>query len=379
MSGRLANPAVGPGARHGLSARGLEKSFGAQAVLRGVDLDVPEGSLTAILGPSGSGKTTLLRIVAGFERADAGTVHIGGTLVEGTHESLAPERRHIGYVPQEGALFPHLSVGRNVLFGLPKSRRSPGQLEALLEMVGMAGYAGRAPHQLSGGQQQRVALARALAVEPALVLLDEPFSSLDPALRTSVRADVAQVLRKAGTTAVLVTHDQGEALSWADHVAVLREGRIRQLDVPQRLYGRPADPELARFLGEANLVPGTLSGHHRVDTAFGRLELVGEAPAGQGQPVEVLIRPEQLQLVEAPGPAESEWSVGDLRRVDGTVVDFQYFGHDAVLRLRPDPGTGLVPLVVRAVGPQGWEVGQRAGMVVRGPVVVWPRDRTTRV
>src|ERR1700723_238010 len=235
-----------------VAVTGLQKAFGTHPVLTGVDLEVPAGSLTAILGPSGSGKTTLLRLLAGFERADSGTITIGDTLVDGPGTYVAPERRRIGYVPQEGSLFPHLTVEANVGFGLSARDRRGGQAASMLEMVGLGGLGRRYPHQLSGGQQQRVALARALAIEPALVLLDEPFASLDAHMRASVRADVQRICRGAGTTAILVTHDQDEALSMADRVAVLRDGRIVQYSAPQDLYTLPADPALARFIGDAN-------------------------------------------------------------------------------------------------------------------------------
>src|SRR5580658_8988797 len=208
---------------------GLHKAFGTHPVLTGVDLEVPEGTLTAILGPSGSGKTTLLRLLAGFDRADRGEIVIGGTVVDDDRTHVPPERRCIGYVPQEGSLFPHLTVAANVAFGLPAKQRRAGKPDTLLAAVGLDGLGKRYPHQLSGGQQQRVALARALAIEPAVVLLDEPFASLDAHLRASVRADVHHVLRQAGTTSILVTHDQDEALSMADRVAVLRHGVIAQL------------------------------------------------------------------------------------------------------------------------------------------------------
>ncbi len=185
---------------NGLVISDVWKSFGTQSVLRGVDLEVPAGSLTAMLGPSGSGKTTLLRIVAGFDRADRGSVSLGGTLLDGPRHRTAPEHRKIGYVPQEGALFPHLTVGRNVAFGVPRAERRSGAIGDLLELVGMRGMGHRYPHELSGGQQQRVALARALAVRPELVLLDEPYSSLDPSLRAEAPADVRSVLRRAATT-----------------------------------------------------------------------------------------------------------------------------------------------------------------------------------
>src|SRR5271170_1400688 len=202
-----------------VAVTGLYKAFGAHQVLTGVDLEVPAGSLTAILGPSGSGKTTLLRLMAGFERADAGTIGIGDVLVDGPGVYVAPERRRIGYVPQEGSLFPHLTVAANVGFGLPARDRRAGRAASMLEMVGLGGLGRRYPHQLSGGQQQRVALARALAIEPAVVLLDDLFVFLDALLRSCVYADGHDMFRRDGTTGVLVTHDQDEALSVADQVA----------------------------------------------------------------------------------------------------------------------------------------------------------------
>jgi len=282
--------------RH-VTVTGLDKAFGAEPVLAGLDLEAPAGSLTAILGPSGSGKTTLLRLLAGFEHADAGTIGIGGVLVDGPGVYVPPERRRIGYVPQEGSLFPHLTVAANVGFGLPARQRRGGTVEALLETVGLEGFGRRYPHQLSGGQQQRVALARALAIEPAVVLLDEPFASLDAHLRATVRADVQEIFRRAGTTAVLVSHDQDEALSVADRVAVLLDGRIAQCAPPEDLYCRPADPRLASFAGDANLVEGVVSGS-MVKTMFGCLPLDPAAtiPGSAGQ-VTVLIRPEQIDMV----------------------------------------------------------------------------------
>jgi iron(III) transport system ATP-binding protein len=355
----------------GLVVSGLHKSYGSLPVLAGLDLSVPDGSLTAILGPSGSGKTTLLRVVAGFETADRGTVWIGGT----DATALPPEARHVGYVPQEGALFPHLSAERNVAFGVDRRRRRTGVARDLLELVGMAGMGRRYPHELSGGQQQRVALARALAVEPRLVLLDEPFSALDAALRASVRADVAAILRRAGATALLVTHDQDEALSWADHVAVIRDGLIGQFGTPQDVYASPDDPELARFVGDANLLPGVVDGRS-VRTALGVLPVEGALPPSAGGPgdgangaagaagaeVVVLVRPEQLRLLREPRGAP----------MTGRVEEYVFFGHDAVVRVRPDAdANGSPPLVVRVTGGSVWEPGERVGLATTGPVRAW--------
>ena len=256
---------------------------------------MPAGSLTAILGPSGSGKTTLLRLLAGFDRPDRGTVRIGEQTVDGAGVHVHPEHRRIGYVPQEGGLFPHLTVAANVGFGLTRAARRQ-RVGDLLELVGLADLARRYPHQLSGGQQQRVALARALAVEPEVVLLDEPFASLDAHMRASVREEVQRILRASATTTLLVTHDQDEALSLADLVAVLRDGRIAQYATPQDLYARPIDDELARFVGDANLMEGVLEGA-LVETPLGKLPALwhGEPLPTRCQ-VTVLVRPEQIEL-----------------------------------------------------------------------------------
>jgi len=345
-----------------VAVTGLHKAFGAHPVLTGVDLEVPAGSLTAILGPSGSGKTTLLRLLAGFERADAGTIAIGDATVDGPGGYVAPERRRIGYVPQEGSLFPHLTVAANVGFGLPTRQRRGGRVDAMLETVGLGGLGRRYPHQLSGGQQQRVALARALAIEPAVVLLDEPFASLDAHLRASVRADVQEIFRRAGTTAVLVTHDQDEALSTADRVAALRDGKIAQCAPPEDLYSRPADPGLARFIGEANLLDGLLDGS-MVKTLLGCLPLdpavTSRGTAGQ---VTVLIRPEQIDI----GPNQDG--------IPARVTSYRYHGHDAVLHVQPGTDPGAPPLVVRIPGGPHRPVGSAVTLRARGPVFAWPGE-----
>ena len=332
-----------------LRIAGVAKAFGPQPVLRGVELAVPAGSFTAILGSSGSGKTTLLRIVAGFERPDDGEVRLGEDVVDdASHRFVPSERRRIGYVPQEGALFPHLSVGRNVAFGLPRGPDRRGRVDELLELVGLSGYRRRYPHQLSGGQQQRVALARALAVGPEFVLLDEPFASLDVAMRSSVRADVLAVLRQAGATSILVTHDQDEALSMADQVAVLRDGVIAQLDTPTALYGRPGDVELAQFLGESNVLEGDVH-DGTASTALGRLSVAagtGSADAGAGP---------------GPGPARADPA--------GRVPERRDRRHGADLRvLRPR---------CRGAGPARWRVPARPGRAGqrRGSLRAWAPGR----
>ena len=349
-----------------LDVLGLEKRFEALEVLRGIDLAVRSGSFTALLGPSGSGKTTVLRILAGFERADRGTVTVGGTVVDDGHRVLAPERRRVGYVPQEGALFPHMTVEKNVGFGLGRRRdraRARARVDELLEMVGLAGLGARYPHQLSGGQQQRVALARALAVSPGVILLDEPFASLDAEMRAAVRADVLDVLRRAGTTTLFVTHDQDEALSSADQVAVLVDGRIAQASGPRELYARPSSPEVALFLGAMNLVGGTFDGSS-VRTDFGVLDVESArdrpAPPRSG-PAVVLVRPEQLEVTDDPSGSPRQ----------GEIVRAEFLGHDVVVWVKADGGDSAAPLVARVAGNRSLVVGDRVGMRAEGPVVAW--------
>ncbi|MGA3146047.1 MAG: ABC transporter ATP-binding protein [Acidimicrobiales bacterium] len=367
---RPAPTAEGSTAASGLEIMGVCKSFGSQEVLTGIDLEVPEGSLTAILGPSGSGKTTLLRVTAGFERSDRGTVVLGGRLVEDAHVVLPPEQRGIGYVPQEGSLFPHLTVAANVAFGVPRAarRKSGSTISELLDMVGLAGLGDRYPHQLSGGQQQRVALARALAIRPALVLLDEPFSSLDASLRSSVRSDVQDVLRAGGITAVLVTHDQDEALSIADRVAVIRDGVIRQHGTPQQLYDHPVDPAMARFLGNANLVPATVEGD-RVDTPFGPMTLRPDSGRGRiSGPVVALVRPEQLAI-------STTVTGSGLRAV---ALRTQFHGHDTVITFSPLSLPGSDPISVRAEGELVVVENTEVELTTRGSAVVWPAGEASR-
>ena len=344
-----------------LELRDVTHAYGRQPVLAGVDLDVPAGSLTAVLGASGSGKTTLLRMIAGFERITSGVVRLGGAVVDDGRHAVAPERRRIGYVPQDGALFPHLRVAANVAFGL-RGRTEKERVPELLDLVGLGGLERRYPHELSGGQQQRVALARALAVEPAVVLLDEPFSALDAAMRASVRRDVANILRERGTTAVLVTHDQDEALSMSDRVAILRGGRIVADSKPEVLYRTPVDADIATFLGEANLLPGRVEGGGVVSTGLGRLVLQeGAHQGGVGTPVTVLVRPEQIE-------ARTRNAVPAGGGIAARVEERAFFGHDAVLRVATTAGDRLL---VRITGPGAPSPDTDVLLTVRGQVMAW--------
>lgn len=350
-----------------LTVTGLTKAFGRTQVLSGVDLHVPTGSLTAVLGRSGCGKTTLLRLVAGFEQPDDGTIQIAGTTVAEPGRAAPPERRRIGYVAQEGALFPHLSVAANIGFGLPRRLRRDGhRVTRLLEMVGLdAEHARRYPHQLSGGQQQRVALARALAPEPAIVLLDEPFASLDADLRESTRRAVVQALAEAGTTAVLVTHDQAEALSLASQVAVMRGGTIAQVDTPAALYRSPVDADLAAFLGDAVLLPGTV-GEGGAECLFGRLPVRDGTPRG---PAELMIRPEQIVIAAADGTSG----------LPATVTGVDYYGHDATVRLNVPAGAAGAALIARSPAHLTPEPGATVRIHVHGEVTVYRTDADATV
>ncbi|GHF44456.1 ABC transporter ATP-binding protein [Streptomyces morookaense] len=343
----------------GLSIKGLRAAHGRNEILTGVDLTVEDGALACVLGPSGCGKSTLLRVIAGFHPAAEGEVTLGGRLLDDGRRRLPAEHRRIGYVPQDGALFPHLTVAGNIGFGLPRGRRRERVAE-LLALVGLDGLAKRHPHELSGGQQQRVALARALATEPELLLLDEPFAALDAALRTDLRAEVAATLRRAGATAILVTHDQEEALSFADTIAVLHAGRTAQQAAPQHLYREPADTAIARFLGEANLIPATVA-DGKAETVFGTLPLT-TARNGKGDGV-VLLRPRQLRLHATPAPGA----------VRARVQTCRFRGHDHRVELLPADSPNGLPATLIAYTDAPWPTGEvyvearGAVHVVEGP------------
>ena len=326
-----------------------------------LDLGVPKGAVVTILGKSGSGKTTLLRLIAGFERPDRGTILIDGEIVDSARQLVPPERRRIGYVAQEGNLFPHLTVAKNVAFGLGRHQRTSGRVEELLGLVGLADLGGRYPHQLSGGQQQRIALARALAPRPNVVLLDEPFSSLDASLRASLRFDVMRILRELRATTVFVTHDQQEALSVADLVGIIDNGRIRQFASPETLYSCPVDPTVAQFLGEANLVDGSAS-HGVVDTALGSLGLSDESSTLTGAVV-VLVRPEQITLEPLVGDRDGPG------RATGRVVHREYYGHDCVVLVQV--GDTADPLRVRCPGQSPVDVGDAVVVSATGVAMAW--------
>ncbi len=349
----LATGGTGLSKQWAIQAQHLSKSFGTVQAAIDVAISLEPGRFMALLGPSGCGKTTVLRMLAGFETPDQGTIEIEGRAVSGPGVWVPPEQRRIGMVFQEYALFPHLTVQANVEFGLPAdspSRRE--RTQEVLKLVGLEGVRNRMPHELSGGQQQRVALARALAPRPALILLDEPFSNLDAALRDRVRQEVRSILRQAGATALFVTHDQEEALSLADEIAVMIDGRIMQSDRPERLYRRPATHQVATFLGDANFLPGKADGES-VECELGKLAIL-EPQQGE---VELMFRPEDLILTpDEQGPGE--------------IIERTYFGHDQMLKIRLDSSTILRSRLVGCC--RGMHEGHRVRVHIETPIMAYP-------
>ena len=333
-----------------VEVRNLSKSFGLAPVLRQVSLRVEPGKVLALLGPSGCGKTTLLRAIAGLEVPDSGDVLVAERLLNSPGTSVPPERRQVGMVFQDWALFPHLDVAGNVGYGLPRGQRRSARVEEALALVGLAGLGSRAPGTLSGGQQQRVALARALAPRPSVLLLDEPFSNLDTALRVDVRAEVHRLLASLGITTVFVTHDQEEAFVLGDEVAVMRDGVVEQRATPAAIYARPASPWVAGFVGDANLVRGEAVG----EVAHTPVGVVPLATAATGD-VQVLVRPEALVVV--PGDA-------------GAVDIVEFYGHDSIYEVSLDAGPRLR---ARVAASPSLARGQRVGVAYAGPPTsAWP-------
>jgi iron(III) transport system ATP-binding protein len=339
-----------------IELRGVSKSYGRDvAAVRDVSLCLSCGALLALLGPSGCGKTTTLRLIAGLEAPDAGEVAISGRRVAGHSAWVPPEERGVGMVFQDYALFPHLTVAENIAFPLNRlpARQRAARVAELLPLAGLQGLESRYPHQLSGGQQQRVALARALAPRPAVVLLDEPFSNLDAALRKATREEVRRILCESGATAIVVTHDQEEAFSIADTVAVMRGGVVEQTAPPHEVYLRPASRQVATFVGEANFVPGQARGD-LVECTLGAVPL---ATPASGR-VDVMLRPEMLALRPEP-------------RGCGRIEHITFFGHDQLVAVRMCDGALLQ---ARTFPRLDLTPGTQVEVTVSGPVVAFPPE-----
>lgn len=325
----------------------VSKRFDSAVALDAFDLALEKGTILGLLGPSGCGKTTALRVMAGFERPDRGEVWVDGRRVAGPRDWVEPEKRRVGMVFQDWALFPHLDVGRNVAFGLKGN--GAARVNEVLEMVHLSGLEKRMPHELSGGQQQRVAVARALAPSPDVILLDEPFSNLDPSLRADIRSEVRSLLHEAKATAIFVTHDREEALSIADQIAIMSRGRVLQTGSPHDVYRSPVDRTVASLIGEANYLPADVRDGVAM-SALGRVAAPGVADG----PAEVMLRPESIELAyRADGPV--------------TVVDTEFYGHDQLVRARLDDGTLFE---VRLLGPRpDLAIGVRVAARVAGEAV----------
>ncbi len=334
-----------------LSVQGLIKQYGALTAVDDVSFELASGEILALLGASGCGKTTTLRLIAGLETPDNGEIWLGERRVSGAGDWIQPENRRVGMVFQDYALFPHLNVSANIAFGLKQYRGDKqARISEMLRVVGLEGLEKRMPHQLSGGQQQRVALARALAPQPSILLLDEPFSNLDAALRAQVRAEVRAILRQANVTSIFVTHDQEEALSLADKVAMMREGRILQFGTPHEIYNHPATRDVAGFVGEANFISATAHGM-TAKSALGEIALMHEAHGA----VSLLIRPEAISITPDGVSARVVWS--------------EFYGHNQRLGVMLSDGTQLI---IRTDAHTVYTIDTKIGVCVRRAVVAYP-------
>ena len=317
-----------------LDLDGLTRSFGAETAVEDLSLTVGEGELVTLLGPSGCGKTTMLRMIAGLEQPSAGTIKIAGKTVADGETFVTPEDRDVGLVFQDFALFPHLSVAENITFGIDdwEKRRQEERLQELLALADLEDHREKRPEELSGGQQQRVALARSLAPEPDILLLDEPFSNLDVRLRIEMRQEVRRILKEAGVTAVSVTHDQEEALSISDRVAIMNDGRLEQAGKPELVFENPESRFVASFLGRASFLTGRVRGD-KVETELGTLEtkqLNGPVDAYDGAQIDVLVRPDDLEAIPT-----------NEATANGEIVHRQYNGPNFIYRVELDTGSSV--------------------------------------
>jgi iron(III) transport system ATP-binding protein len=369
-SNRPAFTSIFPTEMSHLDLSRIDLAFGAHVVVRQLSLQLDQGRIGCLLGPSGCGKTTVLRCIAGFERLAAGEIRLDGQVVSTQAHMLPPERRRIGMVFQDYALFPHLSVADNIGFGLRRDSAPVRQarVDELLALVGLSGQGGKFPHEMSGGQQQRVALARALAPKPSLLLLDEPFSNLDVELRERLSYEVREIIKATHTTAILVTHDQHEAFAVADEIGIMNEGRIQQWDTPYNLYHRPVNRFVADFIGQGAFLRGKVLNDHQVQIELGVLDsavpLVCCADCAgcvQGSPVDVLLRPDDLVH-------------DDASALRAEVVHKAFRGADILYTLRLEGGARVLSLVP---SHHNHALGERIGIRLDVDHVVTFQDEHT--
>jgi len=344
-----------------LSVSHLTVNFGSRTVISDLSFELRQGEIASLLGPSGCGKTTLLRAIAGLIQPASGAIRFGSQLVGVSSVVLPPHKRGTGYVPQQGALFPHLTVAKNIAFGLDKNTYTKSEIaditHEMIGLIGMKGMEDRLPSQLSGGQQTRVALARALAIKPKLILLDEPFSALDAVLRDELRTEVVGLLRELGSTAILVTHDREEALVSSDRVILMRDGKVAQNGTPEEVYEAPISPEIAASTGDVLILPAQQSG---TGATFYPLSLAGAASAGS-ETGYVVIRPEEIRV-----------STSADMGVEGSLIHIDYYGHDAMLTVSVAQST--TPIKARVAGPADFSVGQKVYLQHLGPVRYFSRQ-----
>jgi iron(III) transport system ATP-binding protein len=329
--------------------------FGDREVISDLSLELAEGEIASLLGPSGCGKTTLLRAIAGLIQPSAGTIRFGSQLVGVSSVVLPPSKRKTGYVPQQGALFPHLSVAKNISFGLDRELHTKSEISQItaemISLIGMDGLEDRMPFQLSGGQQMRVALARALAIKPKLILLDEPFAALDAAFRDELRTEVIGLLRSLGSTALLVTHDREEALVSSDRVILMRGGQVAQSGTPEEVYEAPNSAETAASTGDVLTLPALKSSLGVIDYPLS----VSRDSSADGQSGYVVIRPEEIRVSKVIGDGQE----GVLKHID-------YYGHDAMLTIDLTRSNAIIR--ARVAGPAEFTVGQKVYLEHVGPV-----------
>ena len=344
-----------------LSVSHLTVNFGSRTVISDLSFELRQGEIASLLGPSGCGKTTLLRAIAGLIQPASGAIRFGSQLVGVSSVVLPPHKRGTGYVPQQGALFPHLTVAKNIAFGLDKNTYTKSEIaditHEMIGLIGMKGMESRLPSQLSGGQQTRVALARALAIKPKLILLDEPFSALDAVLRDELRTEVVGLLRELGSTAILVTHDREEALVSSDRVILMRDGKVAQNGTPEEVYEAPISPEIAASTGDVLILPAQQSG---TGATFYPLSLAGAASIGS-ETGYVVIRPEEIRVSKS----------ADMG-VEGSLIHIDYYGHDAMLTVSVAQST--TPIKARVAGPADFSVGQKVYLQHLGPVRYFSRQ-----